>query len=227
MGGVPAGLARDALDDVRVDLGQRVVARDRAEGVRQGGVAPGVVERVARLVQEVLVVLESALGARDQVHDRRGVGGDDARSRRLLRAVLEVGADVPVLLEVAAERAKRLDADPGGTLLRVDVGQRGEPEEVRGVVRGRPRRTARTEQAVEPAPRGRRTTAPCARRRSPARWRASWSEICFSASLRATGSATPESSACRLSDAWTRPRRRSLSTAETSQTAGPSSSRSS
>ena len=37
---VPAGLARDRLDDVREDLRQRVVARDPAEGVRQDGSQP-------------------------------------------------------------------------------------------------------------------------------------------------------------------------------------------
>ena len=67
--GVPFGLARDRLEDVRVDLGQRVVAREAAERVRQRGVAVAVVERVAGLVQERLVVVEPALRARDQVDD--------------------------------------------------------------------------------------------------------------------------------------------------------------
>src|SRR3954447_4989377 len=43
---VPAGLARDGFADVRVDLGQRVVARDAAERVRQARVDAAVVERV-------------------------------------------------------------------------------------------------------------------------------------------------------------------------------------
>src|SRR5439155_24119092 len=41
--GMPAWLARDRLEDVGVDLGQRVVTRQLAEGVWQRGIAAGVV----------------------------------------------------------------------------------------------------------------------------------------------------------------------------------------
>src|SRR4029077_14522425 len=78
---VPAGLARDRLEDERVDLGQRVVAREVAERVREARVAARVVERVPRFVQERLVVVEPALGARDQVDDLGCVRGDYARTR--------------------------------------------------------------------------------------------------------------------------------------------------
>src|SRR4029453_3627621 len=67
--GGPAGLARDRLEDERVDLGQCMVAREVAERVREVRVAARVVERVARLVKERLVVVEPALGTRDQVDD--------------------------------------------------------------------------------------------------------------------------------------------------------------
>ena len=82
MTGVPPGLARDRLDDVGVDLGQRVVARDPAEGVRQRRVDAAVMKRVAGLVQERLVVVQPALRARDQVDDASA-----GRSRSRRRAV--------------------------------------------------------------------------------------------------------------------------------------------
>src|SRR5207248_802502 len=49
---MPAGLARDRLDDVRVDLRQRVVARDAAERVGQRRVDAAVVQGMTRLMQE-------------------------------------------------------------------------------------------------------------------------------------------------------------------------------
>ena len=101
---VPAGLARDRLDDVGVDLGQGVVAREAPEGVRQRRVAARVVERVPGLVQERLVVVQPALRPRDQVDDGRRIGGDHARARRLLRTVVEVRLDVRVGREVEADR---------------------------------------------------------------------------------------------------------------------------
>ena len=79
--GVPARLSRDRLDDVAVDLGQRVVARQLAERVRELGIDARVVERVPGLVQERLVVVEAALSARDQVDDVRRVRGDHAGTR--------------------------------------------------------------------------------------------------------------------------------------------------
>ncbi len=96
---MPARLARDRLDDVRVDLGQRVVARDAAEGVRQPRADARVVECVPRLVEKRLVVGETSLRARDQVDDLGSVGCDHAGSRALLRPVLEVEADVRNRLE--------------------------------------------------------------------------------------------------------------------------------
>src|SRR6478672_13077095 len=75
---VPLRLARDRLDDVRVDLRQRVVARDAAEDVGQRRVTPGVVQRVPGFVQERLIVVQATLRARDQVHDLRRVARDHA-----------------------------------------------------------------------------------------------------------------------------------------------------
>src|SRR5688500_7045258 len=46
---VPGRLSRDCLDDVRVDLGERVIARELAKRVRQGGIAACVVEGVTGL----------------------------------------------------------------------------------------------------------------------------------------------------------------------------------
>ena len=90
---VPVGLARDRLEHERVDLGQRVVAREVPEGVREVRVAARVVERVTRLVQECLVVVQPSLGPGDQVDDVRRVGRDDAGARGLLRPVVEVELD--------------------------------------------------------------------------------------------------------------------------------------
>ena len=147
---VPARLARDRLDDVRVDLRQRVVAREAAERVRQRRVAARVVERVAGLVQERLVVVQPALRARDQVDDRRRVGRDHAGPRRLLRPVVEVGPDVRVAGEVEAELLQRLEADVGRALLRVRRLERREPAHVRHVVRPRLVVALRPEHALEP-----------------------------------------------------------------------------
>ena len=111
---MPLGLPRDRLDDVRVDLRQRVVARDVAERVGQVRVAAGVVQRVTGLVQERLVVVQPSLRARDQVDDARRVGRDHAGPRRLLRPVVEVELDVRLRLEVEAEAPERVHADRDG-----------------------------------------------------------------------------------------------------------------
>ncbi len=47
---VPARFTRDRLADVRVDLRQRMVARNPAERVRQGRIDAGVVQRMPGLV---------------------------------------------------------------------------------------------------------------------------------------------------------------------------------
>jgi hypothetical protein len=62
------------------------------------------VQGVTGLVEERLVVVQSALRTRDEVHDLRRVGRDHARPRRLLRPVVEVEPDVSVRGEVEAER---------------------------------------------------------------------------------------------------------------------------
>src|SRR5205814_4941370 len=62
---VPLGLARDRLEDVRVDLCQGMVAGDISERVGQLRVAACVMERMPGFVQEGLVVVEPALGTRD------------------------------------------------------------------------------------------------------------------------------------------------------------------
>ena len=79
--GVPAGLPRDRLADVRVDLGQGVVARNAAERVGEVGIAARVVERVPGFVHERLVVVEASLRPRDQMDDLRRIGRDHARAR--------------------------------------------------------------------------------------------------------------------------------------------------
>ena len=148
---VPLGLPRDRLADVRVDLGQRVVAGDPAEGVGEARVAAGVVERVPGLVQEGLVVVEAALGAGDQVDDARRVGGDHAGARRLLRPVVEVEADVRLVREVEAEVGQRREADLGRALLRVGRLERREPAHPGDVVRRRNVLALGAEQLLEPA----------------------------------------------------------------------------
>ncbi len=127
-------LARDGLEDVRVDLGERMVARDAAERVRQRGVAAAVVEGMARLVQERLVVVQPALRAGDEMHDLRRVARDHARAGRLLRAILEVEPDVRLRLEVEAERGQRREADVRRAVLRVGRLERRQPAHERRVV---------------------------------------------------------------------------------------------
>ena len=115
---VPLGLACDRLADVRVDLRQRVVARDPPEGVRERGVDARVVERMARFVEERLVVVQPALRARDQVHHLRRIGGDDARARSLLRAIVEVEPDRR-LRQVETEPGNCRETNLGRAILRV------------------------------------------------------------------------------------------------------------
>ena len=149
--GVPTGLAGDRLQDERVDLGQRVVARQVAERVRKVGIAAGVVEGVPGLVQERLIVVEAALRSRDQVDDFGRIRGDHARTRRLLRAVVEVEADARLVGEIEAEPGEGLHADLDRALLRVRLLERGEPAHVRHVVRGGNGFALGAEQALEPA----------------------------------------------------------------------------
>ncbi len=101
-----------------------MVARETPEGVREGGIAAGVVEGVPRLVEEALVIVQTALGARDEMDDGGRIGGDDAGARVLLRAVLEVEPDVLVGGEIEAEPRQRLEADRHRALLRVDGRER-------------------------------------------------------------------------------------------------------
>ena len=74
-------------------------------------VASRVVQRVACLVEEALVVGEPALRPGDEVDDERRIGWDHARPWSLLRAVLEIGADVLVVREIEAELRQRREAD--------------------------------------------------------------------------------------------------------------------
>jgi hypothetical protein len=133
---VPARLACNGLEQERVDLRQRVVARQAAERVRKGGVAARVVERVPRLVQEPLVIVEATLGARDQVHDLRRVRGDHAGTRVFLRAIVEVEADTSIGREIEAESGECLETHGHCALLRVHVRERRQPAQVRDVVGG-------------------------------------------------------------------------------------------
>ena len=78
-----------------------------------------IVKRMARLVEEGLIVGETTLRPRDQVDDLRRVGSDHASPRALLRPVLEVEADVRDRLEVEPERADGCDRDLDRALPRV------------------------------------------------------------------------------------------------------------
>jgi hypothetical protein len=109
------------------------------------------VERVAGLVQERLVVVEAALGARDQVDDARGIGCDHTGAWRLLRAVVQVEADARHLVQVEPDRRQRGDADLDGALLRVRLLERREPAQIARVVRARHLVALRAEQLLEPA----------------------------------------------------------------------------
>ena len=64
--GVPARLPRDRVEQERVDLGEGMVAREPTEREGQSRIAARVVERVPRLVEERLVVVEAALRAGDR-----------------------------------------------------------------------------------------------------------------------------------------------------------------
>ncbi len=104
-----------------------------------------------RFVEERLVVGEAALRARDEVHDLRGVGGDHAGARALLRPVFEVQADVGDRVDLEPELANRLDAHLDRPVLRVgrlEGRQATEPAEVR--TRGQ-LLALRPEQPQEPA----------------------------------------------------------------------------
>ena len=124
---VPFGLARYGFEDVRVDLGQRVVSRDAPKRERQARIDAGVVERVARLVEERLVVGETTLRARDQVHDLRRVRRDHTGARILLRPVFGVESDVRDRRHVEPECERRRQGDLDGALLRVRRLERREP----------------------------------------------------------------------------------------------------
>ena len=108
-------------------------------------------ERVARLVHERLVVGEAALRERDQVHDVRRVGGDDAGARILLRPVLEIETDVRDRGEVEAERGGRLQADRCRAFLRVRRLERREAPDVGDMTARRHRVASGAEDPVEPA----------------------------------------------------------------------------
>ena len=148
---VPRGLARDRLEDVRVDLRQRVVARDAPERVRQPRIDACVVQCVAGLVHERLVVGEAALRTRNEMHDLRRVGGDDARARILLRPVLEIEPDVRDRIHVEAERLDARETHVDGALLRVRRLERREAAKIVHVRVRRQRVALGAEQLVEPA----------------------------------------------------------------------------
>ena len=128
-----------------------MVAGEPPERERQHGIAARVVERMARLVEKRLVVVDAALRAGDQVHDARRVGGDDAGARRLLRPVLEIGADTGLGGEIEAEVLEGGEADGDAPLLRVHRLERRQPADPRHVRRGRRLLALGPEQAVEPS----------------------------------------------------------------------------
>ncbi len=161
-------------------------------------------------MEERLVVGETALRARDQVDDLGRVGRDHAGARVLLRPVLEVEADVRNRLEVEPQRANRLDADLDRALLRVRRLERRQPPQPGDMRARRHVGALRAEQPLEPAlaqPRVLRGGGVRRRRSTPS---SSRSEICFSASFRATASRSPESPPSRSSRAASSSRRCSL-----------------
>ena len=197
--GVPARLARDRLDDVREDLGQRVVAADRPERVRQRRIGAGVVERMAGLVQECGVVVQPAHGARDQVDDRRWIGRDHTGPRGLLRPVVEVEPDARVVLDREPDRVQAGRADGHRTLLRVRVRERRQPSASRrrGRTLGTSSRSAPSSRSSQRSRSG--VHAPSSRRSSRATTAStSRSETPLTSSFRATASGSPESSAFEL-----------------------------
>ena len=101
-------------------------------------------------MQERLVVVQASLRARDQVHDRRRVGRDHARPRRLLGPVVEIEADVLLVLEVEAEPLDGIHANLDRALLRVRGLERREAAQVRDVVRRRNLLALAPEQPLEP-----------------------------------------------------------------------------
>ena len=115
------------------------------------GVAARVVERVARLVQKRLVVVQPALRSSDQVDDPRRVGRDHARARGLQGTILEVGPDPLFGIQVEPESVERLEAHGNAPLLRIRRLERREAPDP-GHVGARGRLLAfRAEQAIEPA----------------------------------------------------------------------------
>ena len=201
----------------------------RAERVRQPRVDAGVMERVARLVHERLVVGEAALRARDQVDDLRRVGRDHARARVLLRPVLEVEADVRDRRQVEAERpnASRGRPRPSAPSCTSTRAATDAADSARARSSARSSRSG-PEQPLEPAlAQPRRTPSSSSSSRRRARRSSSRSEIAFSSSLRAIGSGSPDSSASRsLDGAMSSPRRSSLKRADSARSSSPSSSRS-
>src|SRR4029453_16969144 len=90
-------------------------------------------------------------GSRDQVHDARRIRRDHAGAWRLLRPVVEIEADVRLVLEVEAEGLDRVHADLDGGGLRVRRLERGETPQVGDVCGGRHLWALRAEQPLEPA----------------------------------------------------------------------------
>ena len=178
-----------------------MVARDAAEHVRQRRVAACVVQRMPRLVQERLIVVETALGARDQMDDLRRVARDHTCARRLLRTVVEIELDVRLRHQVEAERGResRGRSRSRGPSCRSPRAARagactrcGSSTESRGARR----RAARANHFSRSAPKARVGSR---RSRASSARDSSRSEMSFSSSLRSTASAIPESSAASSS----------------------------
>jgi hypothetical protein len=147
---VPIRLARDRLEDVRVDLRQRVVTGDAAERIWEARIDARVVQRVTGLVHESLVVGKPALRARDQVHDVGRIRCDHARARILLRPVLEVEANVGNRGHIEAERLDGRHAHVDRALLRICRLERRQPAQVVHVRIRRQRVALRPEELLEP-----------------------------------------------------------------------------
>src|SRR5947207_9697187 len=91
---------------------------------------------MTRLVEEGLVVVKAPLRAGDQVDDRRRIGRDHARPRRLLRPVVEIEPDAWCLVELEAGALQGVEAALDRALLRLRRLERWTPPQ-EGYMAGR------------------------------------------------------------------------------------------
>src|SRR4029453_18092185 len=132
-------------------------------------------------------------GSRDQVHDARRIRRDHAGAWRLLRPVVEIEADVRLVLEVEAEALDRVHADLDGAVLRVRRLERGETPQVGDVVRGRHLCALRAEHPPDPAVAAGEESWPHVAAAAPSAARTPWSRSALNSAERSPA-ASPSSS---------------------------------